>query len=97
MCVPLMLLQWFLALVNGPSMSPPFVLRLYCLHVLPPRLLSLVADTALPVVGLPSSLPGIGLAVVDLVGIGLAVVDMVVGVVHATVYTLFPRHVRCNR
>ena len=78
-------------------MSPPSVPRLYCLHVLPLRLMSLVADTALPVGGLPSSLPGIGLAVVDKVGNVPAVVDMVVVVVLATVYTLSPLRVRENR
>ena len=100
MCIPLMLPLWFLALVNDSSMCPPIVPRLHYLHVLPFRLLSLVADTALPVVGLPSSLPGIAvleLVVVCVVGIGLAVLDMVVGVVHATGYTLFPCHVRENR
>ena len=71
-------------------MSPPSVPRLHCLHVLPLRLMSLVADTALPVGGVPSSLPGIGLAVADKVGSVPAVVDMVVVVVLATVYILFP-------
>jgi hypothetical protein len=75
-------------------MSPPSVPRL--LHVLPFRLMSLVADTALPVGGFPSSLPGIGLAVVDKVGSVPAVVDMVVVVVLATVYILFPLRVREN-
>ena len=81
-------------------MCPLLVPRLRYLHVLPLRLLSLVADTALPVVSLPSSLPGIAvlaLVVVGVVGIGLAVVGMVIVVAHAIGCNPFPLHVRENR
>ena len=60
--------------------------------------MSAEVGTALPVGGHPSNLPGSGfVAVVGMVGVGLAVDDMAVVVAHPTVYTLFPRPVRCSR
>ena len=93
---PLLCPLLFLGLVNDPNKYPLFVPRLHYLRVLPPRLLSSVADTTLPDVSFPSNFPDIAvfeLVVVGIVGIDLAVVGIVV-VAHASGCSPCPLHVR---